>query len=148
MSTERRRRLRRVQRDGSGRALCRWCGAPVAPPRRTFCSDACVHEWRIRSDPGYVRQLLSRRDHGVCATCGRQATAWEAHHVVPVAEGGGDCGLEGYVTLCRACHWAESAQLARRRAEVRRMGPPEPPLVAEGWGQMDPGTPGVMARGE
>jgi len=29
---------------------------------------------------------------------------WEAHHEVPVAGGGGVCGLEGYVTLCLPCH--------------------------------------------
>ena len=52
-----------------GRPLCRWCGKSVSPPRRTFCSDSCVHEWRLRSDPGYVRGLVLKRDHGVCALC-------------------------------------------------------------------------------
>jgi hypothetical protein len=42
--------------------------------------------------------------------------AWEAHHKVAVAEGGGECGLDGYETLCLACHRAETAALAARRA--------------------------------
>lgn len=54
----------------SGRALCRWCGAEVAGRRRTFCSDGCVHEWRLRSSVSYLRECVLARDHGVCAACG------------------------------------------------------------------------------
>lgn len=49
---------------------CRWCSAEVFPPRKTYCSDACVHEWRLRSDPAYVRTQLYLRDKGVCQSCG------------------------------------------------------------------------------
>lgn len=45
---------------------------------------------------------------------------WEADHIVPVAEGGGGCGLDGYRTLCVACHRAETAALAKRLAAARR----------------------------
>jgi 5-methylcytosine-specific restriction protein A len=41
---------------------------------------------------------------------------WEADHVIPVIEGGGLCGLEGYRTLCIPCHKKETRQLARRRS--------------------------------
>lgn len=40
---------------------------------------------------------------------------WEAHHIVPVVEGGGGCGLEGYATLCLRCHKRANAELAARR---------------------------------
>lgn len=90
-----------------------------------------MHEWRLRSDPGYVREQVWKRDAGLCRLCGfdvgraerrwarerppaanraarrRWRTArprWEADHIVPVAEGGGECGLENYRLLCRACH--------------------------------------------
>ena len=28
---------------------CTWCNQEVNKPRRTFCSDACVHEHLVRS---------------------------------------------------------------------------------------------------
>lgn len=54
---------------------CRWCGGPVKPPRRTWCSDKCVHEARIRSDQGYARHCVLERDHGVCEICGLSMVA-------------------------------------------------------------------------
>ena len=122
---------------------CRWCGEPVPPPKRTFCSTECVHEWRIRTDPGYVREQLWKRDHGVCASCGLDTVEeartaykarssrpypdergkrgpWDADHIHPVHRGGGECGLDGYQTLCKECHKAKSAEEARVRAEAKR----------------------------
>ena len=37
--------------------------------RRTFCSDACVHEWRLRSSTSYLRDCVLARDRGICAIC-------------------------------------------------------------------------------
>jgi 5-methylcytosine-specific restriction enzyme A len=118
-------------RNAAGQPICRWCHDPVAPPRRTFCGDACVHEWKIRSSPWYVRREVKKRDKGICRLCGvnvakahREWTRakppaadraarrawraarprWEADHIVPVADGGGECGLENYRLLCRQCH--------------------------------------------
>lgn len=45
---------------------------------------------------------------------------WEADHIIPVAEGGGGCGPEGYRTLCIACHRKQTAALAKRLAAKRR----------------------------
>ena len=45
---------------------------------------------------------------------------WEADHVTPVVEGGGECGLENYRTLCVPCHREETKALAARRAQARR----------------------------
>jgi len=45
---------------------------------------------------------------------------WEADHIVPVVEGGGECTLSNYRTLCIPCHRAETAKLAARLAEKRR----------------------------
>ncbi len=53
-----------------GLPLCRWCQLEIlAPRRRTFCSDFCVHQWRLRSDPGYLRDQVFARDRGTCALC-------------------------------------------------------------------------------
>jgi 5-methylcytosine-specific restriction endonuclease McrA len=50
----------------------------------------------------------------------RNASLWEADHIVPVAEGGGGCGPDGYRTLCLRCHRSETAKLAGRLAAKRR----------------------------
>jgi 5-methylcytosine-specific restriction endonuclease McrA len=54
---------------------------------------------------------------------------WEADHIVPVCEGGGGCGPEGYRTLCLQCHKAETARLAARRAQKRRQSVPQLTLM-------------------
>lgn len=134
------------KRGPNGRYLCRWCGTEVKPPRITFCGDACVHEWRLRTDPGYLRRLVFARDHGVCAECGtdtvalvaelrglrrqgyepwrkrveelgighRRGSYWDADHIVPVAEGGGECDLSNIRTLCIPCHQKATAELRKR----------------------------------
>jgi 5-methylcytosine-specific restriction enzyme A len=141
---------RALPRGPTGRSLCRRCQREVPRGRRTFCSSECVHEWRLRSDPGYVREQLWLRDRGVCALCqvdtvaiGRRLARlprarrklemaelgwpahrritvgyglWDADHVVPVVEGGGECGLDNYRTLCPVCHRRVTAELRARRA--------------------------------
>jgi 5-methylcytosine-specific restriction protein A len=132
------------ERDHTGAPVCRWCRGPVVAPRRTFCGDACVHEWKIRSSPWYVRREVKKRDKGTCRICGlnvvkahREWTRakppatdraarprwraarpqWEADHIVPVADGGGECGLDNYRLLCRPCHLRVTLEWrARRRA--------------------------------
>lgn len=49
--------------------MCRWCKGVVSGRRRTFCSDMCVHEWRLRSSSSYLRECVFERDQGVCAIC-------------------------------------------------------------------------------
>ncbi|HKO56647.1 MAG TPA: HNH endonuclease [Thermoanaerobaculia bacterium] len=51
------------------RGLCRWCKREVGGRRRTFCSDACVHQWRLRSSTSYLRDCVFERDRGICAIC-------------------------------------------------------------------------------
>ena len=60
----------------NGLPLCRWCELEVlSRRRRTFCSAFCVHQWRLRSDPGYLREQVFARDRGVCAACGADTVA-------------------------------------------------------------------------
>ena len=58
-----------------GHRQCRWCRAEVFPPRTTFCSDECVVEHRLRSDPSFLRGQVYLRDKGICADCGLDTTA-------------------------------------------------------------------------
>jgi len=129
----------------SGRALCRWCALEVPAPRRTFCSEWCVHEWKLRTDPGYLRERVFLRDQGVCTVCRtdtheswlrlkrargerrtemlrkwgltkmNRRTLWDADHIVPVVEGGGECDLSNIRTLCLRCHRDATAALRERR---------------------------------
>jgi 5-methylcytosine-specific restriction enzyme A len=122
---------------------CRWCGAEVPKTRRTFCGPACVHEWKLRTNPGYLREQVFARDRGVCASCGadtealrkhrrkldyaarpafdkewgRRKSLWDADHIVPVVEGGGECSLDNLRTLCLKCHRRETALLRARRSK-------------------------------
>jgi len=41
---------------------------------------------------------------------------WDMDHIVPVAEGGGECGLDNLRTLCLRCHRIETTALAGRLA--------------------------------
>ncbi len=133
-----------LPRGEGGRALCRWCSLEVPARRRTFCSPFCVHEWRLRSDPGYLREAVLKRDRGMCARCtvdtlaayrllkrargarraellavwglkrlGRKSL-WDADHILPVAEGGGECDLANLRTLCLQCHRLATAALRER----------------------------------
>jgi 5-methylcytosine-specific restriction endonuclease McrA len=136
----------RLETGANGRALCRWCSLEVPKGRQTFCSDWCVHEWKLRTDPGYLRDKIVERDRGVCAQCGLDCNAewnrirrlpsgrrlvafrqwgikprarkslWDADHIVPVCEGGGECDIDNLRTLCLRCHRAATAALRARRS--------------------------------
>lgn len=125
--------IRDLPKGPNGFALCRWCSKECPSSRHSFCSPPCIHEWKLRSNPGYMREQVFLRDRGVCARCNVDTTAdrkprkfdkpigdWHADHVVPVCEGGGECGLDGMRTLCVPCHKVVTAELAARRAKARR----------------------------
>lgn len=57
-------------KDEDGKPLCRWCKGPVAPPKRSWCSKACVKEFLIRCSADSLRRAVFDRDKGVCACCG------------------------------------------------------------------------------
>ena len=71
----------------NGRNLCRYCNLEVPRGRVTFCSEWCVHEWRLRTDPGYLRDQVFARDKGVCALCGADTqAAWNHIRRLPWAK--------------------------------------------------------------
>jgi len=113
--------------------------------RLSFCGPVCVHHFRLRADPAYLRREIFARDRGVCALCGLDTEAlrkgkrildyrarrqfekewggrrqlWDADHVLPVAEGGGECDLANMRTLCLKCHRQVTAALRRRLASAQ-----------------------------
>ena len=137
-----------LEKGPGGRNLCRWCSLEVPAGRLTFCSEFCVEEWKLRSNPGHLRERVFSRDKGVCAICrvdcqaalmqlkksrgtarlklqtewgvkGNRKSLWDADHVVPVVEGGGECDLSNMRTLCLRCHRAQTAALRLRLKKVR-----------------------------
>jgi 5-methylcytosine-specific restriction enzyme A len=138
-----------VPRGPNGRGLCRWCSLEVPKRRFTFCSEYCVHEWKLRSQPAYLREEVFRRDRGVCASCGVDTIAalrrlkrsrglnravllrhwacgkrmrkslWDADHILPVVEGGGECDLENIRTLCLLCHRVATRRLRERLRQAK-----------------------------
>ena len=131
-------------RGPTGRGVCRWCSLEVPRGRYTFCSEFCVHEWKLRTQPAYLREQVLERDRGVCAFCGidtiaaarklrfsrgtnrasllsfwglrtrSRKTLWDADHIIPVVEGGGECDLQNIRTLCLRCHRIVTTQLRGR----------------------------------
>lgn len=142
------------------KGLCRWCEGDVhrlSSKRRTFCSDECVHEYRLRSSPAYMRQSVRKRDKCICSLCGlncfalakelrrraktqtfqeveffksrglepikfigtKKRSLWAADHIIPVVEGGGECGLENMRTLCIWCHKKVTSELKIRLGQKK-----------------------------
>ena len=50
----------------------------------------------------------------------RRRTYWDADHIVPVAEGGGECTMANIRTLCVPCDQHLTKEQARNRASHRR----------------------------
>ena len=77
MSTSRVRKDRgrvnpdKLPKGPNGRALCRYCKKEVPANRKSFCSAGCVHEWKLRTQPVYLRTCVLKRDNGICGKCGR-----------------------------------------------------------------------------
>lgn len=127
------RYIRGTKRDANGKPICKVCGKSLPPRRRAYCSDEC---W-CRNTPSIMRDQVFARDRGICALCGLDTAKltrkylgnshyWEADHIVPVSEGGGLCGLEGYRTLCKGvgtnnCHGKVSGELRKRLNERKRI---------------------------
>lgn len=53
---------------------------------------------------------------------GHAGTCWQPDHILPVAEGGGMCGLSNYRTLCSPCHLDVTKVQRRRMAKTSRLG--------------------------
>src|SRR3990167_934471 len=150
-SSRRRRAPRnKILRDANGRPICRQCHEVIPRGRYAYCSELCAREYLIRADPDFAGLEFRRRFGTRCTGCGLDedvartaydralallvGTAaegllrpWEPFamdHIRPVADGGGECGLENYRLLCRRCHGGVTGKWLRERAARRRAGGP------------------------
>ena len=85
---------------------------------RRYASEHSMDGWEGYSFSEIEAAKLCAERFGVSPRSGH---AWEADHIIPVIEGGGECDLSNLRTLCMKCHKKETAALAKRRAEKRRM---------------------------
>ena len=120
----------------NGRAACLQCCGDIVDPRRsTFCGKDCADVFYVKSRPDHARLRVFERDKGICQKCGKDVfegtgrkrrsrgtgDLWQADHILPVVEGGGECTLANLRTLCIICHNIETASLAKRRAAARKL---------------------------
>jgi hypothetical protein len=86
------------------RGVCKKCGRNTAALRRELNKL-----WKTDKQAFSVRveelEVPEDRYHGAL---------WEADHIVPVREGGGQCGLEGFQTLCIWCHREKNKNSAKK----------------------------------
>ncbi|NBQ67324.1 MAG: HNH endonuclease [Nitrosomonadaceae bacterium] len=60
----------KLKKGPGGRWLCRCgCNVECQPPRRTFASDNCVHNYLLRTSNSYLRRCVRSRDKGICVEC-------------------------------------------------------------------------------
>ncbi len=145
-----------IPRGPNNRGLCRWCSLEVPRGRYTFCSEFCVHEWKVRTQPAYLREQVLKRDRGICSCCGIDTISairklrcarganrisllehwglrrkvrkslWDADHIVAVVEGGGEFDLENIRTMCLRCHREATIQLRLRQRRLMEFATIDP----------------------
>lgn len=147
MSTKRKKKSATytpMRYDEHGWPLCRWCAQHCKTRNSTFCSKQCIHQWKLRTRPSYLRQCIFKRDKGICNDCGfdtktiqnhingmskeeravylesigippHRVSFWDAHHVVPVENGGGECDESNMITLCYQCHLIRTRKMRYKK---------------------------------
>lgn len=100
--------------------VCASCGIDTTKLRglvQRFTDQASVVLGPKENSSQYFHEFF-RGIHGLLPR--NRRTFWDADHIIPVVEGGGECDLDNYRTLCYWCHQRVTADLARRRAEERK----------------------------
>lgn len=106
-------RRRVFERD---RGVCAICGVDTA-----ILGKALNREWQRVKLARTARQREERAEFRKRYRWFFHRTSyWDADHIVPVVEGGGECTMENMRTLCVPCHQQATKDLARRRASRRR----------------------------
>jgi 5-methylcytosine-specific restriction endonuclease McrA len=113
------------------RGICQRCGRDTTPLADIYqwakghYDDLfpCLKPLRAWGGRWFERRIFSHFFHGdLAALIGvtRLGVAWEMDHEIPVAEGGGECGLENLRTLCIPCHRDVTRELKKRLGGVKR----------------------------
>lgn len=118
--------LRVAQRDSGVCARCRVDTNRLAKVMKWADYVGCF--WRTRphgprpsEGPGYRPHVYGSIARGLLSDMGfTKSHLWEMDHIIPVSEGGGECGLDNLRTLCIPCHRKVTAELRGRLAARAR----------------------------
>jgi 5-methylcytosine-specific restriction protein A len=98
------------------RGICAICGCDAEKLRRVLWC-ALRYIGRRRLGPVWP-DILESLGVGPGRLFSKKSL-WDADHIVPVIEGGGECDLSNIRTLCTGCH-SEATRQLRNRIKLRR----------------------------
>jgi 5-methylcytosine-specific restriction enzyme A len=122
-------RAKLLERD---RGICALCGVDCLRMDEALKSlrDDLLHPLLMSIHPMIAATLRAEgwtntrlRGKGCYSDALEFSSCWEADHIVPVASGGGQCGISYFRTLCYVCHKKVSANQAAARAKRSRSLP-------------------------
>lgn len=106
------------------RGICSVCGLDTVREKSIAAQTRRLWMWFVEKElkpiePVELRrvrrsELMRQIDHEKKLRGWHKDHFWEADHIVAVIEGGGQCGLDGYRTLCTRCHIGVTSKLIRR----------------------------------
>ena len=70
---------------------------------------------------GRLQRAYDNRSSTVVLIGFSSKALWQADHILPVAEGGGACGLENLQTLCTVCHTRKTSEQRARQLAARKL---------------------------
>lgn len=120
----------RAQLFERDRGICAKCGVNAAQMDAALMQlkSDLLHPMLMTIHPMIVTTLradgwtnVKLRGRGSYPDAIEFSSCWEAHHNQAVVDGGGECSLGNYRTLCFVCHKSVSAEHARMRAHLRRL---------------------------
>ena len=85
MSKKRRGKRYPRKKDVTGRRYCRVCGVLMEDKRKWYCSPECKREFKLHTDWKYVREIIWKRDGGICQICNKKIRKSNYHcdHIKP-----------------------------------------------------------------
>lgn len=92
------------------------CGKKLTGKQKRWATNHCrenalIFYFVVKGDTEVIRNLIFKRDKGVCNMCKNKAPQWEADHIISICNGGGGCFLDNFQTLCISCHKLKTSEL-------------------------------------
>ena len=101
--------------------LCAACGCPTESVRVWIETALCIlRDWHPEVWTHWRQRDLRVELLTLCDFDPQEPSLWEADHITPLADGGGDT-LANLQTLCHDCHKQKSAGEAGPRAKMMRL---------------------------